>query len=59
MPSDVIQEAAGIAAAMFICYGLRLKSALLKSGLLPEIAVKKNSGETEELPEENNENPTE
>ena len=59
MPSDVIQEAAGIAAAMFVCYGLRLKSALLKSGLLPEIAVKKNSGETEELPEENNENPTE
>lgn len=59
MPSDVIQEAAGIAAAMFICYGLRLKSALLKSGLLPEIAVKKNAGETEELPEENNGNVTE
>lgn len=51
MPSDVIQEAVGIAAAIFICYGLRLKTALLKSGLLPEIAVKKNSGEREELPE--------
>ena len=46
LPSDVIQEAVGIAAALLVTYGFRLKVALAKSGLLPEIAVKKdNSGE--------------
>lgn len=46
IPSDVIQEAVGIAAALLVTYGFRLKVALAKSGLLPEIAVKKdNSGE--------------
>ena len=38
--------ALAIAAALLVTYGFRLKVALAKSGLLPEIAVKKdNSGE--------------
>lgn len=49
LPSDVIQEAVGIAAALLVTYGFRLKSALEKNNLLPEIAVKKdNSGERDE-----------
>ena len=49
IPSDVIQEAVGIAAALLVTYGFRLKVALSKNGLLPEVAVKKdNSGTAEE-----------
>lgn len=49
IPSDVIQEAVGIAAALLLAYGFRLKTALMKNGLLPEVAVKKdNSGTAEE-----------
>ncbi len=54
LPSDVIQEAVGIAAALLVTYGFRLKIALEKNNLLPEIAVKKdNSGERGEEDEEN------
>ena len=59
MPSDVIQEAAGIAAALLICYGLRLKTALTKSGLLPEVSVRKNSWEKQDLSSDKKEEITE
>lgn len=48
IPSDVIQEAVGIAAALLVTYGFRLKVALSKNGLLPEIAVKKDSSKAGE-----------
>lgn len=48
IPSDVIQEAVGIAAALLLAYGFRLKNALYKNGLLPEVAVKKDNSATEQ-----------
>lgn len=40
MPANVMQECVGVVGAMIICYGLRLKSQLKKSHLLPERPLK-------------------
>lgn len=55
MPANVLQEIVGIAVAVGICYGAKLKERLIKSRLLPNFKnemkkkeVKENDGTTEE-----------